>query len=143
MQLLRAVPLSFLALLTTAGCVSVAPGTPAPVRGPVPPVGAADLSAPPPAPPALPLGRLPARAADGPLPATAAPAVRGAAEAGRPPADRPAKPTAPRRTRPHGAPTPHARRKPVPPPGVDELCAAAEGAVPPSIVDLCLREYGR
>lgn len=33
--------------------------------------------------------------------------------------------------------------RPVPAPAVDELCAAAEGSVPPSIVDLCLRQAGR
>ncbi|MEW2415441.1 hypothetical protein AB0953_17225 [Streptomyces sp. NPDC046866] len=32
---------------------------------------------------------------------------------------------------------------PAPAPRMDELCGAAEGTVPPSIVDLCVREYGR
>ncbi|MFD7624965.1 hypothetical protein ACFV7Q_02760 [Streptomyces sp. NPDC059851] len=33
--------------------------------------------------------------------------------------------------------------EPVPASGAEELCAAAEeGAVPPSIVDLCMRQHG-
>ncbi|MFB7147775.1 hypothetical protein ACFCYA_00005, partial [Streptomyces virginiae] len=49
----------------------------------------------------------------------------------------------PRRTRLPGSATAHPRRRPAPPPRVDELCAAADGVVPPSIVDLCLRQYDR
>ncbi|MFG2983485.1 hypothetical protein ACGFYQ_19925 [Streptomyces sp. NPDC048258] len=137
MQLRRAVPLSLLALLASAGCVSVGPqaSAPVPARGSVPPADAADV--PPPVP--LPLGELPAAAADAPDPspdpdANPEPsAARPRAKTSRPSAGRPraAKPT-----------HPHPRRKPAPPPRMDELCAAAEGSVPPSIVDLCLRQYG-
>ncbi|MFB7462135.1 hypothetical protein ACFCZ1_01300 [Streptomyces sp. NPDC056224] len=146
MQLRRAVPLSLLALLASAGCVSVGPqqSAPAPARGSVPPAGAPDV--PPPVP--LPLGELPPAAADvtgpSPDPATAPDSdsdsgpetspARPRAKASRPAAGRPraAKPT-----------VPHPRRGPVPPPRMDKMCAAAEGSVPPSIVDLCLRQYGR
>lgn len=148
MQLRRAVPLSLLALLASAGCVSVGPqdSARAPVQagGSVPPADAADAPAPVPLPPRppLPLGALPGAAADasGPDPSGGRLPVRAA----RPPASRPAKPAAPA-GRPRSAkPTlPHPPRRPAPPPGVDELCAAAEGTVPPSIVDLCLRQYGR
>ncbi|WP_328924187.1 hypothetical protein OG429_05750 [Streptomyces sp. NBC_00190] len=141
MQLRRAVPLSLLALLASAGCVSVGPqqSVPVPPRGSVPPADAPDALPPVP----LPLGELPAAAAGGtgprpvpapdPAPDPAPPAARPRAKASRPSAGRQhaAKPT-----------VPHPRRGPVPPPHVDELCAAAEGAVPPSIVDLCLRQYG-
>ncbi len=144
MQLRRAVPLSLLALLASAGCVSVGPQDSAPVAsgGSVPPADTPDAPPPVPAPLPLPLGELPDAAADspGPDPSEASPPARAA----RPPASRPAKPAAPPR-RPRAAkPTlPHPVRRPAPPPGLDELCAAAEGAVPPSIVDLCLRQYGR
>ncbi|MEV7524279.1 hypothetical protein [Streptomyces sp. NPDC091371] len=113
MQLRRALPLSLVALLASAGCVSVGPAEPVPgpvtgpARGPVPPVAAPD------APVSLPLGNLPAL---------------------------------PRRARTPGPASGRPRRTPVPPADparVDGLCAAAEGAVPPSIVDLCLRQYGR
>ncbi|MGP3683887.1 hypothetical protein ACTVZO_04100 [Streptomyces sp. IBSNAI002] len=144
MQLRRAVPLSLLALLASAGCVSVGPQDPAPVPsgGSVPHVGAPDAPPPPPSPLPLPLGELPAAAADtpGPEPSQARPPARAA----RPPAPRPAKPAAPpRRPRPAKPALPHPVRRPAPAPGLDEVCAAAEGAVPPSIVDLCLRQYGR
>ncbi|MGW7438672.1 hypothetical protein [Streptomyces sp. NPDC054849] len=46
-------------------------------------------------------------------------------------------------TRLPGKATARPRRRPAPPPRPDELCAAAEGVVPPSVVDLCLRQYGR
>ncbi|MEU9718322.1 hypothetical protein [Streptomyces sp. NPDC047976] len=155
MQLRRAaLPLSLLALLASAGCVSVGPesGGPGPARGSVPPVdtpdaadapdspgapdahGARHAHGPPPEPP-LPLGELPEpEAAPEPAPRVPPPARRI-----RPPAQRPAKPAAPRRARP---PEPPAPRVPPPPRG-EELCEAAEGAVPPSIVDLCVRQYGR
>ncbi|GLX16874.1 MULTISPECIES: hypothetical protein [Streptomyces] len=149
MQLRRAaLPLSLLALLASAGCVSVGAesGGPDPARGSVPPADAPDASGapdvtgarhapdPPPEPP-LPLGELPEpEAAPEPAPRVPPPARRI-----RPPAQRPAKPAAPRRARP---PEPPARRVPPPPRG-EELCEAAEGTVPPSIVDLCVRQYGR
>ncbi|MFD6225594.1 hypothetical protein ACFWFZ_01720 [Streptomyces sp. NPDC060232] len=149
MQLRRALPLSLVALLASAGCVSVAPQDPAqaaapsPVRGSVP---SADASARP-VQPALPLGELPAPAAPEPAPA----AGRGpAADSGRAPTTAPPRDRAhakqaapPRRTRLPGSATAHPRRRPMAPPRVDELCAAADGVVPPSIVDLCLRQYGR
>ncbi|WP_073918311.1 hypothetical protein [Streptomyces sp. CB00455] len=137
MQLRRAVPLSLFALLATAGCVSVGPQdvAPVPARGSVPPPDATAPDLPPP----LPLGTLPPPAAD--------PAGAGADQAAaRPPdtAPRPAKPAAPaRRPRAAKPAAPHSRRQPAPPPRMDELCAAAEGTVPPSVVDLCLRQYGR
>ncbi|MFB7807267.1 hypothetical protein [Streptomyces virginiae] len=100
-----------------------------------------------PARPGLPLGELPAAAPPEPSPA----AGRGpAADPERAPA--PASPrqrahakqaAPPRRTRLPGSATAHPRRRPAPPPRVDELCAAADGVVPPSIVDLCLRQYDR
>ncbi|MFG2874432.1 hypothetical protein ACGFYU_05365 [Streptomyces sp. NPDC048337] len=146
MLLRRAVPLSLLALLTGAGCVSVGPQdsapVPAPVRGSVPSVGAPDVPEP------LPLGMLPgasvADAADpGAEPDRRPSVARPPGKAARPPAARPAKPAATaRRPRAAKPAPPHPRRKPAPPPGVEELCAAAEGTIPPSIVDLCLRQYG-
>ncbi|MGR4879636.1 hypothetical protein ACIPUC_09425 [Streptomyces sp. LARHCF249] len=150
MQLRRAVPLSLLVLLASAGCVSVGPqdSAPVPSRGSVPPADAPDApppaSVPPPVPPplALPLGELPAAAADAPGPDRSK--ARPPAGAARPPASRPAKPAAPpRRPRSAKPALPHPLRRPAPPSGVDELCAAAEGALPPSIVDLCLRRQGR
>ncbi|MFD3326756.1 hypothetical protein [Streptomyces sp. NPDC058701] len=140
MQLRRAVPLSLVALLASAGCVSVGPDSPAPATGSVPPVGAPDRPA---APSALPLGKLPGPAADEPRPVPDVSAGRPPAKAARPLSGRPAKPAAPRRAHPPGPASPHPRRKPTGPPAMDELCAAADGTVPPSIVDLCLREYGR
>ncbi|MFD5678386.1 hypothetical protein ACFWID_40505, partial [Streptomyces sp. NPDC127040] len=65
------------------------------------------------------------------------------AKAARPLSGRPAKPAPPRRAHPPGPASPHPGRRPAAPPAMDELCAAADGTVPPSIVDLCLREYGR
>ncbi|MFI5763041.1 hypothetical protein [Streptomyces sp. NPDC051563] len=174
MQLRRVLPLSLVALLASAGCVSVGgPGTSdAPARGPVPPAGAPDPSGPADASPAtgalglpaeaLPLGDLPATdgrgqdATDGSGGSGAAgpdgrvdghEAARRAAKALRPAAERRAKAAAPRRAHP---PKPAAARPerpvrhPVPPlPRTDELCAAAEGSLPPSIVDLCIRQAGR
>ncbi|APU38897.1 hypothetical protein [Streptomyces sp. TN58] len=151
MQLRRALPLSLVALMASAGCVSVAPQDPARAAAPSPvreSVPSADASAPPPARPALPLGELPAPAP----PEQARDADRGpAGDTGRAPAA-PAAPrerahekqaAPPRRTRVPGSATAHPRRRPKPPPRLDELCAAADGVVPPSIVDLCLRQYGR
>ncbi|MEV6950484.1 hypothetical protein [Streptomyces sp. NPDC051183] len=145
MQLRRAVPLSLVALLASAGCVSVGPQSQspaAPARGPVPRSGSAEAPAREDAPAALPLGRLPAAPAaaeSGAEPEADAPAAR----APRPRAGRPAKPAAPRRAHPPEAPPARPGRPPAPPPRGDELCAAAEGAVPPSIVDLCIRQFGR
>ncbi|WP_327130915.1 hypothetical protein OG311_05625 [Streptomyces sp. NBC_01343] len=146
MQLRRALPLSLVALLASAGCVCVGPeAVPAPARDSSAAADAqdtADASAAPDRPPAhaeslpLPLGRLP----EPPAP----PPVRAAPE--RPPAVRGAEPpAAPRRARPAKPAPPRTPRQPAAPrlPRPDELCAAAEGAVPPSIVDLCIRQYGR
>ncbi|MFD9729299.1 hypothetical protein [Streptomyces sp. NPDC059072] len=129
MQLRRAVPLSLVALLASAGCVSVGPeaSIPAPSRGSVPPVDAPDV------PLSLPLGKLPASPAPEPDPEPS-PARSGKT------------PVQPRRARTPGPATTRPRRKPAPPPHrprPEELCAAAEGSVPASIVDLCLRQYGR
>ncbi|MGE7383915.1 hypothetical protein ACQKM2_00245 [Streptomyces sp. NPDC004126] len=153
MQLRRAaLPLSLLALLASAGCVSVGAesGGPGPARGSVPPADAPDATDAtgatgarhahdPPQEPPLPLGELPepeAAPEAGPEPA---PRVPPPARRIRPPAQRPAKPVAPRRARPAEQPP---LRVPPPPRG-EELCEAAEGTVPPSIVDLCVRQYGR
>ncbi|MCX4695046.1 hypothetical protein [Streptomyces sp. NBC_01408] len=151
MQLRRAVPLSLLALLASAGCVSVGPQAPVPVSGPIPPVGVPDV---PPQP--LPLGRLPGSpsvpdpdAAPDPDPdadpGDRAPAPsRAPGKAARPPSGRAEKPKAPpRRVRPPKPTAAHPHRHPALPLRMDELCAASEGTVPPSIVDLCLRQYGR
>ncbi|MEV6677345.1 hypothetical protein AB0N09_10825 [Streptomyces erythrochromogenes] len=149
MQLRRALPLSLVALLASAGCVSVGPQDPAvvapPVRGSVPSADAPERASP----PDLPLGELPPTVppeaspdpARGPAadtdrdraPVPAAPRVRSRAKQAAPP----------RRTRVPGGATAHPRRRPAPPPRLDELCAAADGVVPPSIVDLCLRQYDR
>ncbi|MCX4776310.1 hypothetical protein [Streptomyces sp. NBC_01264] len=158
MQLRRALPLSLVALLASAGCVSVGGprGADVPARDSVTPADAPELTGPADASPtagpaglpaqSLPLGELPAPAGadrDGGGPAPS----RRAAKAPRPAAERRAKPTAPRRA--HPPKTPAARperpaRGPVPPLArTDELCAAAEGALPPSIVDLCIRQAGR
>ncbi|MFJ1569134.1 hypothetical protein ACIOG8_33805 [Streptomyces erythrochromogenes] len=149
MQLRRALPLSLVALLASAGCVSVGPQDPAavppPVLGSVPSADAPERTAP----PALPLGELPATVPPEPSPDTgrgpATDADRDRAPVPASPRGRPrAKQAAPpRRTRVPGASTAHPRRRPAPPPRLDELCAAADGVVPPSIVDLCLRQYDR
>ncbi|MET9853322.1 hypothetical protein ABZY57_10295 [Streptomyces sp. NPDC006450] len=162
MQLRRALPLSLVALLASTGCVSV--GGPRdsdlPARGSVPPADAPELSGPPDASPAadpvgipaepLPLGELPARAdayqqdtgRDG-----ARERSRPAAKTPRPAAERRAKPAAPRRAHPPKAaaarPDRPARNPVASLPRTDELCAAAEGSLPPSIVDLCIRQAAR
>ncbi|MEU8460936.1 hypothetical protein [Streptomyces sp. NPDC029003] len=158
MQLRRAaLPLSLLALLASAGCVSVGPesGGPGPARGSVPPLDAPDApdasdapgappgqrAAAPPAP--LPLGELP-----DPEPPSGAPDPDpAAARKARPPGERAGKPAVPRRARPLGPAPPHTPHAPRPagprPLRGEELCAAAEGALPPSVVDLCVRQYGR
>ncbi|THA86057.1 hypothetical protein [Streptomyces sp. A0592] len=150
MQLRRALPLSLVALLASAGCVSVGPQDPAavpsPVRGAVPAADTPERAAP----PALPLGELPATVPPGASRDTARGAAadpdRDRAAVPARPRERPrAKQAAPpRRARVSGAATAHPRRRPAPPPPrLDELCAAADGVVPPSIVDLCLRQYDR
>ncbi|MCX4803638.1 hypothetical protein OG594_18610 [Streptomyces sp. NBC_01214] len=152
MQLRRAVPLSLVVLLASTGCVSVGPGdpAPAPVRGSVPPAEAPEV----PTPLALPLGALPEAAAPAPDPAPDPGPNPGAdapeqvpksdpEPAPEPARERVAKAAPPRRKRAPGPAPAHPRRRPAPPPRLDQLCAAAEGAVPPSIVDLCLRQYGR
>ncbi|MER7732871.1 hypothetical protein ABTX80_18485 [Streptomyces erythrochromogenes] len=153
MQLRRALPLSLVALLASAGCVSVGPQDPAavpsPVRGAVPAADAPERAAS----PGLPLGQLPAAVAPEPSANTArGPAADGDAEGDgdRAPARvspreraRAKQAAPPRRTRVPGAVTAHPRRRPVAPPRPDELCAAADGVVPPSIVDLCVRQYER
>ncbi|MFF4392905.1 MULTISPECIES: hypothetical protein [unclassified Streptomyces] len=149
MQLRRAVPLSLVVLLASTGCVSVGPRDPAPasVRGSVPTAEAPEV----PTPLALPLGALPEAGAPAPDAARdpGADANPGQAPksdpepAPEPSRERAAKAAPPRRKRAPGPATAHPRRRPAPPPRLDQLCAAAEGAVPPSIVDLCLRQYGR
>ncbi|WP_327733867.1 hypothetical protein OG749_08275 [Streptomyces nojiriensis] len=152
MQLRRAVPLSLVVLLASTGCVSVGPRDPAqaPVRGSVPPAEAPEI----PTPPALPLGALPGAATPAPDAARDPDGADGADAEPRPapksnpepkpPRERAAKAAPPpRRKRVPGPATAHPRRRPAPPPRLDQLCAAAEGTVPPSIVDLCLRQYGR
>ncbi|WP_327251189.1 hypothetical protein [Streptomyces sp. NBC_01244] len=167
MQLRRVLPLSLVALLASAGCVSVGGPRDAevPARGSVPPADAPELGRPADASPAadpvglaakpLPLGELPARAEADRAEADQNGAdrdgrpehARPAAKAPRPAAERRSKPAAPRRA--HPPKTAAARpdrpaRAPVPPlPRTDELCAAAEGSLPPSIVDLCIRQAGR
>ncbi|MFE6843920.1 hypothetical protein [Streptomyces sp. NPDC057686] len=150
MQLRRALPLSLAALLASSGCVLVgadtdpapAPGTSAPLdaRDPAeasPPAAGPGLPPPVPESRPLPLGRLPAPEGE-PDPAPAP------ARAARPPAARSAKPpAAPRREHPPQPAPPRGPRQRAPLPRPDELCAAAEGTVPPSIVDLCIRQYGR
>ncbi|GHB53243.1 hypothetical protein GCM10010347_24060 [Streptomyces cirratus] len=141
-----ALPLSLLALLASAGCVSVGPGEPAagPARA-LPPVGAPDAPVAVPSSRPLPLSPLPEPTPEpdsAPDPGPAAdrqskekPRARPARRGG----ERAAKPAAPRRVRP-----PAAARKPLPHgPGGEEVCAAAQGVVPPSVVDLCVRQYGR
>ncbi|TDU79827.1 hypothetical protein [Streptomyces sp. KS 21] len=150
MQLRRALPLSLVALLASSGCVSVgadadpapATGTSAPLEardpaGASPPTAVPDLTPPLPESRPLPLGQLPG-ADQEPDP------ERPPARAARPPAARSAKPpAAPRRAHPPQPAPPRSPRQGAALPRPDELCAAAEGAVPPSIVDLCIRQYGR
>ncbi|WP_405495979.1 hypothetical protein [Streptomyces sp. NBC_00096] len=164
MQLRRVLPLSLVALLASAGCVSVGPqASDVPARGSVPPADAPDGYLPAGVPgaakaahpakgatgpephglpaepsPPLPLGKLPATPGDGPEPG------RRAVGAPRPAAERHPKPAAPHRAHPlQKSPARPGRRSGPAQPRVDELCAAAEGAVPPSIVDLCIRQSGR
>ncbi|MET9596480.1 hypothetical protein [Streptomyces sp. NPDC006459] len=145
MQLRRAVPLSLVMLLASTGCVSVGPQDTAssPARGSVPPAEAPDD----PTPLALPLGPLPPAATPAPDldPAPDRKPATGSKPEPEPSRGRgPAKAApSPRRGRVPGQATAHPRRRPAPPPRMDQLCAAAEGTVPPSIVDLCLRQYGR
>ncbi|MFD3875060.1 hypothetical protein [Streptomyces sp. NPDC058623] len=170
MQLRRAaLPLSLLALLASAGCVSVGPesGAADPVRGSTPPLGRQDAAegrlsdgGPPERP--LPLSVLPDPESETPPPGTGpgdrqqrdasddgpdhtrdAQAAAPRARKADPPARRHAKPPAPRRVRP-AKPTPPRVPRPAAPrlPRGEELCAAAEGTVPPSVVDLCVRQYG-
>ncbi|WP_329192926.1 MULTISPECIES: hypothetical protein [unclassified Streptomyces] len=148
MQLRRAaLPLSLLALLASAGCVSVGPGEPAagPARGSLPPVDAPD--APPVLPPSEPLplsplpdpGPAPDAAPDPGPEAEGQPKGKTRVHPARRGGEHAAKPAAPRRVRPPDAPrrtVPRGR-------GGEELCAAAEGVVPPSVVDLCVRQYDR
>lgn len=169
MQLRRVLPLSLVALLASVGCVSVGGPRDAevPARGSVPPADAPEFGGPADASPAadpvglpaeaLPLGELPARAEadldladavrDGADRDGGPEHARPASKAPRPAAERRTKPAAPRRA--HPPKTAAARpdrpaRHPVPPlPRTDELCAAAEGSLPPSIVDLCIRQAGR
>ncbi|MFD5144819.1 hypothetical protein [Streptomyces sp. NPDC058401] len=170
MQLRRVLPLSLVALLASAGCVSV--GGPrvsdVPAPGPVPPAGAPDASGADASPAAGALGRPAEPLPLGALPAGGGPgrdgtegadvsgsagrgdgheAARRAAKAPRPAAERRAKPSAPRRAHPPKSAAARPERpvrNPVPPlPRTDELCAAAEGSLPPSIVDLCIRQAGR
>ncbi|UQW99771.1 hypothetical protein [Streptomyces sp. RerS4] len=149
MQLRRAaLPLSLLALLASAGCVSVGPesSVPAPARGSVPPVDTPDPSGGSharrlgevPAELPLPLGDLPEPPPPAPEPRDPPPARKV-----RPPVERPAQPVKPRRVRPP-KPAPPRPPRPASPrlPGGEELCAAAEGTLPPSVVDLCVRQYG-
>ncbi|MFE5807868.1 hypothetical protein [Streptomyces sp. NPDC056491] len=142
MQLRRAVPLSLVVLLASTGCVSVGPqnADPAPVRGSVPHAEASEV----PAPPALPLGALPQAETPSAKPAPGTKPPPKSAPEREPSRERaPAKAAPlPRRKRLPGPATAHPRRRPAPPPRLDQLCAVAQGAVPPSIVDLCLRQYG-
>ncbi|MFG2295946.1 hypothetical protein [Streptomyces sp. NPDC048603] len=164
MQLRRAarLTLSLAVLLASAGCVSAGPRgvPPAGAVTAVPPGGAPEPG-PSAAPPALPLDRLPEP--DGgqqerhgrqgqsepghpedPQPPRAGtrPAPPGAG------ARRPARPAAPRKAHPRPPAGAH-RHLPVPgagagqPYGMEDVCGAAEGTVPPSVVDLCVGQYGR
>ncbi|MFI6001568.1 hypothetical protein ACIA98_14275 [Streptomyces sp. NPDC051366] len=150
MQLRRALPLSLAALLASSGCISVGSGAdPAPAPGTAAPLDARDPAdaspptagpgLPPPIPESrpLPLGQLP-QPDEEPDP------ERPPAGAARQSAARSAKPAAaPRRAHPPQPAPPRGPRHGAPLPRPDELCAAAEGTVPPSIVDLCIRQYGR
>lgn len=171
MQLRRVLPLSLFALLASTGCVSVGPQAPGgPAHGSVPPAdapdtatadGSAEAGGPTgpggPAGPAnasdahgLPLGRLPtptsptSPAATAAGPGTPGPdPARRSAKTPRKGAEHRSKPAAPHHPHPLKAAPLRSGSRPAPPPGLDELCAGAEGSVPPSIVDLCLRQSGR
>ncbi|MBT2449544.1 hypothetical protein J7F03_21130 [Streptomyces sp. ISL-43] len=171
MQLRRVLPLSLVALLASAGCVSVGPRVPdVPARGAVPPVDAPESPESPASPDGSgrPGGTRPAAAGvpdphglpGEPLPLGTLPGAPGAgqdqdrdhggdrdpgrhaAKAPRPATDRHAKPAAPRRARPPQSAPARPGRLPAQPPRLDELCAAAEGTMPPSVVDLCIRQSG-
>ncbi|MET9464625.1 hypothetical protein ABZY44_07315 [Streptomyces sp. NPDC006544] len=157
MQLRRVLPLSLLAFLASAGCVSCVSVGPqvsdVPPRGYVPPVGAPDTGDTADA-HGLPLGALPA-GPPAPPPADVETRPGTGTGAGQdqsrrsasPPraaaAERHTRPAAQRRAHPPKAASAHSGRRPAPPARLDELCAVADGSVPPSIVDLCLRQYGR
>ncbi|MET7532221.1 hypothetical protein [Streptomyces goshikiensis] len=91
----------------------------------------------------LPLGDLPGAGPEsgpGAEPDPSRPLAKGA----RPPSERRAKPAVPpRRVRPAKPTAPRVPRPQGRLPRADELCAAAEGTAPPSIVDLCVRQYGQ
>ncbi|MEU8773691.1 hypothetical protein [Streptomyces sp. NPDC048606] len=148
MQLRRAaLPLSLLALLAGAGCVSVGPqsSVPVPARGSVPPADVPEPAADADHGDTRRLAEAPveAPAALGDLPDPVPPAPTPTPRRVRPPVERPAQPAAPRRVRPP-KPAPPRPPRPAPPrvPRGEELCAAAEGTLPPSVVDLCVRQYG-
>ncbi|MET9700462.1 hypothetical protein ABZY31_26585 [Streptomyces sp. NPDC006529] len=156
MQLRRAVPLSLAVLLAGTGCVSGGTGgapQPAPSRTaetPAPPSGGIT----PPARAGEPTGALFGETGPAPTvrhsPGTDA-GVGPDASGPTPPrraAERAGKPSAPRRTSPHKPAPSHPRRHAAPPPArvpgqqdMDDLCSvaeAAEGTVPPSVMDLCV-----
>ncbi|MGW7097957.1 hypothetical protein [Streptomyces sp. NPDC054838] len=137
MQFRRAaLPLCLLALLTSTGCVPAGPGERAAGAAPgsPPPVGAADTPPAAPPPPALPLSPLPDAGPRHPAPDTGPDAAGGPKQR---PRTRPA-----RRGGEHAA-KPAVPRHPAHAPRGEELCAAAQGVVPPSVVDLCVRQYTR
>ncbi|MET9881944.1 hypothetical protein ABZZ20_02080 [Streptomyces sp. NPDC006430] len=152
MQLRRVLPLSLVALLASTGCVPVGPdAAPAPARGTAAPADSPDAQAAPGASPAAsPRDAAPPLPRSAPLPLGELPEAtptQPPAKAARPPAARPVKaPAAPRHGHPP-QPGPHrTARQPAASAGAaggDEPCTAAEDAVPPSIMDLCIGQYGR
>ncbi|MET3986939.1 hypothetical protein [Streptomyces sp. PvR034] len=63
--------------------------------------------------------------------------------------ERAMRPSAPRRTSPRKTAPSHPRRYAAPPPArvsgqqeMDDLCSAADGTLPPSVVDLCVGRFG-
>ncbi|CAL9364748.1 hypothetical protein SUDANB120_00738 [Streptomyces sp. enrichment culture] len=166
MQLRRALPLSLAALLAGTGCTAAGPEPPP--RGPVPPRtsvpsptereaareaprGPSPTASPPPPPRTAPAGgaeQPPSEYADPPLRGEEA-AVRPTARASAPAVPRRVQPPRPRpvrQPRRHNAvPSPEGAEPSGPEaflPYGDDPCAAAEGAVPPSVMDLCVRQYG-
>ncbi|MER5731981.1 hypothetical protein ABT084_27235 [Streptomyces sp. NPDC002138] len=143
MQLRRAVPLSLVVLLAGTGCASVGDASPDP--GPPRPAPA-PATAPASAPaedPVLPLGRVAGPSGPAIVEPDPAPTPRHS------PGERAMQPSAPRRTTPRKPAPAHPRRYVAPAPArlpgqaeMDELCAAAEGSVPPSVLDLCVGRYG-